>query len=453
MKFEKWQALGNDYVIVEETRAPVRAHARADPRALRAAHGRRLGRRAAAARDRRARLRRRAADLQPGRLGGRAVGQRRARGDPLPAPRRLDRRGRVLGAHRRRARSGRGSPGRARARWTWAARSLQLEATSRAAREDGAGTLESARPRVRVPVRADRQPAVRDRGRADELEAARPAALRARRSSSHELFPNRTNVSFWRARTPTRDPRAHLRARRGGDDVVRHRRDAARRWRPCCAVCDSPVTVRARRRRARGRGGRGPAREPDRLGASPSTRDVLSEEFLEELHADRVSAWSACPRTCSPSWSGRSRRRRPPGVDVISLGIGDPDTPTPAPIVDALAAGGAPTPARTSTRPTAGGPSSARRSRASTSAASAWTLDPETEIIPALGAQGVHLQPQPRVPRPGRRGAGGRPRLPGLHRRPAAGGRRGGADAAAARARLRARPRRDRRATSPSARG
>ena len=32
------------------------------------------------------------------------------------------------------------------------------------------------------------------------------------------------------------------------------------------------------------------------------------------------------------------REKKAAGVDVISLGIGDPDTPTPAPVVDALAA-------------------------------------------------------------------------------------------------------------------
>ena len=48
--------------------------------------------------------------------------------------------------------------------------------------------------------------------------------------------------------------------------------------------------------------------------------------------------------------------KRAAGVDVISLGIGDPDTPTPAPIVDALARAAA-DPARTSIRRTAAGPS------------------------------------------------------------------------------------------------
>ncbi len=46
-------------------------------------------------------VRGRAADLQPRRLRGRAVGQRRARGGPLPAPQRLDRRDDVLDRDRR----------------------------------------------------------------------------------------------------------------------------------------------------------------------------------------------------------------------------------------------------------------------------------------------------------------------------------------------------------------
>ena len=100
MQFEKWQALGNDYLIVEAGAAAVGADPRAGAADLRAALRRRLRRRAAALTQRGPGSGRRAADLQPGRLGGRAVGQRRARGDPLPAPARLDRRGHVLDRHR-----------------------------------------------------------------------------------------------------------------------------------------------------------------------------------------------------------------------------------------------------------------------------------------------------------------------------------------------------------------
>ena len=38
----------------------------------------------------------------------------------------------------------------------------------------------------------------------------------------HELFPNRTNVAFWRRDDDPRRDRAHLRARGGGDPLVRH---------------------------------------------------------------------------------------------------------------------------------------------------------------------------------------------------------------------------------------
>ncbi len=47
--------------------------------------------------------------------------------------------------------------------------------------------------------------------------------------SNTELFPNRTNVSFWRRDSRRRNHRAHLRARRGGDDVVRDGRERRRR--------------------------------------------------------------------------------------------------------------------------------------------------------------------------------------------------------------------------------
>src|SRR3954447_8852213 len=74
------------------------------------------------------------------------------------------------------------------------------------------------------------------------------------------------------------------------------------------------------------------------------------------------------------------------GIDVISLGIGDPDTPTPALVVDAL-------------RDAAGDPSTHRypSSRGRDEFRAAVTsfyerrfgvvLDPATEVIPALGAK------------------------------------------------------------------
>jgi LL-diaminopimelate aminotransferase len=74
------------------------------------------------------------------------------------------------------------------------------------------------------------------------------------------------------------------------------------------------------------------------------------------------------------------------GVDVISLGIGDPDTPTPAPVVEALG--------RAAAEPgTHGYPSNRGRPELRAALARFYErrfgvpLDPDTEVIPALGAK------------------------------------------------------------------
>src|SRR5215211_5650192 len=78
--------------------------------------------------------------------------------------------------------------------------------------------------------------------------------------------------------------------------------------------------------------------------------------------------------------------KRAAGVDVISLGIGDPDTPTPAPVVEALAA--------SAREPgTHRYPSNRGRSELREAVARFYgrrfgiELDPDTEILPALGAK------------------------------------------------------------------
>jgi LL-diaminopimelate aminotransferase len=80
------------------------------------------------------------------------------------------------------------------------------------------------------------------------------------------------------------------------------------------------------------------------------------------------------------------REKKEAGVDVISLGIGDPDTPTPEPVIAALAAGGAdPSTHRY--------PSNRGRPELRDAFARFYdrrfgvAVDPETEIIPALGAK------------------------------------------------------------------
>ena len=140
MRFEKWQALGNDYLILEAGLAALGAERGAGRAALRPALRGRLRRGPAALAQRATRVRRRAADLQPGRLRGRALRQRRPRGDPLPAPPRLDRRGHLHDRDRGRADRRRRSPRSGPARWRWAA-PRPPPRTSRRGDADGRGTL------------------------------------------------------------------------------------------------------------------------------------------------------------------------------------------------------------------------------------------------------------------------------------------------------------------------
>jgi LL-diaminopimelate aminotransferase len=80
------------------------------------------------------------------------------------------------------------------------------------------------------------------------------------------------------------------------------------------------------------------------------------------------------------------REKRAAGVDVISLGIGDPDTPTPQPVIDSLATAA-------SDPGTHQYPSNRGRPELRGAFARFYerrfgvTLDPEAEIIPALGAK------------------------------------------------------------------
>ncbi len=79
--------------------------------------------------------------------------------------------------------------------------------------------------------------------------------------------------------------------------------------------------------------------------------------------------------------------KRAAGIDVISLGIGDPgharrirrSSPPPS--------ARWPTRAPTAIRPTAAARSSARRSPRSTQRRFGVELDPETEVMPAIGAK------------------------------------------------------------------
>src|ERR671910_446577 len=80
------------------------------------------------------------------------------------------------------------------------------------------------------------------------------------------------------------------------------------------------------------------------------------------------------------------REKRAAGVDVISLGIGDPDTATPEPVIDALAQA-ASDPGAHQYPSTRGRPELREAFASFYDRRFGVTLDPETEIIPALGAK------------------------------------------------------------------
>jgi LL-diaminopimelate aminotransferase len=80
------------------------------------------------------------------------------------------------------------------------------------------------------------------------------------------------------------------------------------------------------------------------------------------------------------------REKRAAGVDVISLGIGDPDTPTPRAVSDALA-GAAGDPGTHQYPSNRGRPELREAYARFYERRFGVALDPETEIIPALGAK------------------------------------------------------------------
>src|SRR5512133_1548429 len=79
-------------------------------------------------------------------------------------------------------------------------------------------------------------------------------------------------------------------------------------------------------------------------------------------------------------------QKRREGVDVISLGIGDPDLPTPQAVVDALAE--AARDPRTHQYPTNHGSEELREAAAGFySERFGVEIDPESEVVPALGGK------------------------------------------------------------------
>ena len=372
---------------------------------------------------RRARLRRPAAHLQPGRLGGRAVGQRRPRGDPVPAPPRLDR-------PRRPSRS-RPPPGTIRptitgtdaAASTWAARGCARKDFPAGPRDGTRRRCEAAGPRVALPARLDRQPAVRDpRRRRRRARRARPAGARAARSSTTSCSPTArtsrgtpsssrgsasargSSSAGWGRRCP-RGPGATRRRRR-----LRAAAAATRPGRPC-VLDGGELEVEV---------GRGPARAPDRLGACPCSPGRAQRRVRSRSCMKPSKRLERIPPYLFAELERKIAAKRAAGVDVISLGIGDPDRPTPAARSSRRCRRRSAEPETHRTRPTAGARTSARRSR------DFYARRFDVDARPRDARSSRRSAPRSAIFNlnlafldPGDVRAGRRPRLPGLHRRAA----------------------------------
>ena len=296
MRFEKWQALGNDYLIVERDELPVRADA---------------GARAAAVRGALRRVRRRRAAAL---AAQRAPRTSPTCGSSTPTARRP--------SCRATARARRSSTCAAAAGPTTTSFSIHTAAGTIRPTITGPDSCRVDMGQARAELeRLPRRPA-RRRGRAARRRAggaasagasstsrsatrsarsrvADPGALAALdlaaigpRDRSHPEFPNRTNVSWYAELEPARrrasargsssagwgrrSPRAP--ARRGA--AVAYLLDGRRRppgaaGRRASSSCSTAASSRSR--------WRGPARAPDRLGAARCSRRV------DELGAERAS--------------------------------------------------------------------------------------------------------------------------------------------------------------------
>ena len=347
MRFEKWQALGNDYVIVEAAALPWELTPERVRRICAPHFGVGSDGILLLGAGCRPVVRRRAPDLQPRRLRGRALGQRRSRGGPLSPRRGLDRRGHVLGADK--GRSGDAADHRARTRSRW--RSGGRRPTSPDYPDgpaDGTGTLASGGPRLAFRhVNVGNPQCVIEVG--DEVESLDLAAIGPGIERNTGLFPNRTNVSFIdvdgsavRARIFERGVGETLSS---GTGASRSRGGGVPRRRA------EPDHGPARRRRARGRDHGRARRDADRQRRTglprASSRTSSSRALARRRLASPAMALTdpsrrleAIPPYMFAELERKVAEKKAAGIDVISLGIGDPDTPTYPHIVEAMQAGG-----------------------------------------------------------------------------------------------------------------
>ena len=198
---------------------------------------------------------------------------------------------------------------------------------------------------------------------------------------NHERFPERTNVQLVRV-DGAHDITVGVWERGAGETLSSGTSAvAAERGRVANGWCESPVTVHL----AGGdllvelRGRRGDADRPGRGDLhGRARRGVLAVRFAKRLDAVPPYLFAELERKIA--------EKRREGVDVISLGIGDPDLPTPQVVVEALAE--AARDPRTHQYPTNHGSDELREAAADFYRDRFGVeLDPATEIVPALGGK------------------------------------------------------------------
>ena len=186
-------------------------------------------------------------------------------------------------------------------------------------------------------------------------------------------------------------------------------------------VADEAAERRRREQDRRARRG-----QSQRLGSIAARRSLPRPMAL----TDPSKRLEAIPPYMFAELERKVAAKRAAGIDVISLGIGDPDTPTYPHIVEAMQAAVADP--GTHQYPSNRGRAEFREAFARFYDRALRGRDRSRDRgDPGDRRQGVHLQPLLRLPRPGRRRARLRSRLSGLHRRAAARRRRGRAAAAA----------------------
>ncbi len=225
----------------------------------------------------------------------------------------------------------------------------------------------------------------------DELMALDISAIGPEIEASED-FPNRTNVSWYTEIEPNRIRARIFERGVGGDTVLRHGSHRRRCGPPSLAsngAAGASIVVALD-------GGELEVEVGEDLHinltgwARPVFAGTLSEDFLKELTTPECmkpsERLSRIPPYLFAELERKIAAKKAAGVDVISLGIGDPDRPTPALIVEAMQEA-------VSEPETHRYPSNRGRHDFRVALSDFYErrfdvdMDAETEVIPAIGAK------------------------------------------------------------------